>query len=296
MRNLAREGRLAGYVTVVECAERRRLRAAVHEIVQPVVFQQLTRKLELKRGHPRCAVSVSRLEDSCLDRFHDDMDAVIEDVFQYARMPIHNLEGWVQRRLTAATVNGYRRRRGARGALQRPRVPRWLASRLGGCPRLTDLALDILEFVGNDICAGARVWPTERWAERRSVADGDYEAAHRAVVCDVETVLAAMRTKPAWYESYVERPLGRKPPAVVPLSAEDIRVDTDGPLVELASLAVTAIRTRVARGENPVSVVVDVVPTVFCLSDEVAPGVDELVAVRLADRAAVERIAATVLN
>jgi hypothetical protein len=294
-------GLLVAHASEATDGERRRLRAAVYEIVQPVVFQRLTRKLEIKRGHTRCAVSVSRLDDPCLDRFHDDMDAVIDDVLRNTRVPVHNLEGWVQNRLTAATVNGYRHRRGARGALQRPRVPRWLATRLGGRPRLTALALDILEFVGNDISAGVSVWPTERWAERRSVADGDYEAAYRAVLRDVEIVLAAMRTRPAWYASYVERPLGCKPHALVPLSvefAEDIRDDTDGLLVERASLAVAAIRARVDRGEDPASVVVDVVPAVFCLDfgrDVVAPGVDELVADRLADRAAVERIAATVL-
>lgn len=312
VRDLARRGELAAFAGAATGDRRRWLRAATYEIVQPVVFHQLTRKLELKRGHHGCAVSLSRLDDACLDRFHDDMDAVIDDVFRNARVPIHSLEGWVRARLTVATVNGYRRRRGERGALQRPRVPRWLSARLGHDPRLTSLAVDVLEFVGNDVATG--VWPTGYWAERRAVADGDHEAAHRAVLRDLETVLAAMRAKPAWYEDYVERPLGRKPCPVVPLSrlaGESTgevplaaRADTDSLVVELAGLAVDAIEARVARGENPRRVAVDVVAAVFgpgLGADELdrppgaAPGVDELVAAGLADRAAVERVADTVL-
>ncbi|XVV04481.1 hypothetical protein ACQPW3_03430 [Actinosynnema sp. CA-248983] len=265
VREMARRGELAAYAGTVTGDARRRLRAATYEVVQPVVFHQLTRRLELARGHRACAVAVSRLDDPCLDRFHDDMEAVIDDVFRNARVPVHNLEGWVSRRLTQATVNGYRRRRGERGALQRPRVPKWLAARLGGDPALTALAVDVLEFVGNDASAGPRVWPTERWAERR--AAGDWEAAHRAVLADLETVLTAMRARPAWYEDYVERPLGRKPHTSVPLTADEIPLpvvaESDWLLVELAGLAVDGIEDRLARGENPRHAVVDVVTAVF---------------------------------
>ncbi|CAL9642367.1 hypothetical protein SUDANB95_06351 [Actinosynnema sp. ALI-1.44] len=263
---MARSGELAAYAGTVTGEARRRLRAATYEVVQPVVFHQLTRRLELNRGHRSCAVAVSRLEDPCLDRFHDDMDAVIEDVFRNARVPVHNLEGWVSRRLTLATVNGYRRRRGERGALQRPRVPRWLAARLGEDPALTALAVEVLEFVGNDATAGPRVWPTERWAERRAAGDG-WEAAHRAVLRDLDTVLGAMRARPAWFEAYVERPLGRKPHAALPLPPGEVPLpvvaETDGLLVELAGLAVDCIEDRLARGENPRRAVVDVVTAVF---------------------------------
>lgn len=263
---MARRGELAAYAGTVTGEARRRLRAATYELVQPVVFHQLTRRLELNRGHRACAVAVSRLDDPCLDRFHDDMDAVIEDVFRNARVPVHNLEGWVSRRLTLATVNGYRRRRGERGALQRPRVPRWLAARLGEDPALTALAVEVLEFVGNDATAGPRVWPTERWAEHRAAGDG-WEAAHRAVLRDLDTVLTAMRAKPAWFEAYVERPLGRKPHAALPLTPEEVPLpvvaETHGLLVELAGLAVDSIEDRLARGENPRRAVVDVVTAVF---------------------------------
>lgn len=275
VREIARRGELAAYAGTVTGDARRRLRAATYEVVQPVVFHQLTRRLELARGHRACAVAVSRLDDPCLDRFHDDMDAVIDDVFRNARVPVHNLEGWVSRRLVLATVNGYRRRRGERGALQRPRVPKWLAARLGDDPALTALAVDVLEFVGNDASAGPRVWPTERWAEGRATGDratgdwatGDWEAAHRAVLADLETVLTAMRARPAWYEAYVERPLGRKPHTAVPLPPDEIPLpvvaEADGLLVELAGLAVDGIADRLARGENPRHAVVDVVTAVF---------------------------------
>ncbi|MEJ2855907.1 MULTISPECIES: hypothetical protein [unclassified Saccharothrix] len=262
IREMARRGELADYAATATGEERRRLRAETYALVQPVVFHQLTRRLELNRGHRACAVGVSRLDDPCLDRFHDDMDAVLDDVFRNARVPVHNLEGWVSRRLTLATVNGYRRRRGERGALQRPRVPRWLATRLGEDPALAALAVDVLEFVGNDVPAGARVWPTERWAERRGGVDP--EVAHRAVLRDLDTVLTAMRAKPAWYEAYVERPLGRKPHAAVQLGADDVAGPADdGLLVELAGLAVDTIEDRLARGENPRHAVADVVTAVF---------------------------------
>ena len=252
VRDLAGRGLLVDYARTASEQERRRLRIEVYEIVHPVVFRQFTRKHEIKRGHRWCAVAVDRLEDPCLDRFQDDMDAVLDDVFRHAGVPIHNLEGWVSRRVAVATIEGYRRRRGERGALQRPRIPRWLAVGLGEEPRLLALAVDVLDFVGNDVAVSSGVWPLAAWAERRALGE-----SQRAVARDVEIVLAAMRVRPKWYESYVERPLGAKRPPVVAPTEEfvpplGVAADQgDWVLVELASLAVTRIEQRLARGEDP---------------------------------------------
>ena len=308
VRGLAATGELAVVAAAASGDELRGLRAGLYEIVQPIVFQCLTRKLEIARGHRGCASSVFRLEDGCLDRFHDDMDAVLEDVFRNATVPVHNLEGWVRRRLTIATVNGYRRRRGERGALQRPRIPRWLAARLDEVPRLTALATDLLEFVGSDSVVSTSVWPVDTWAERRASVSGDFESARREVVRDIEVVLSAMRARPAWYEAYVERPLGHKPHPVAPIlrtAADDLpnsNTSDDVLLFELASIAVRRISRRVARGENPRTAAVDVVVQVFTNGvgglDRLpgdAPAFDELVASGLADDATVDRVVATVV-
>ncbi|MEU0878645.1 hypothetical protein ABZ345_08620 [Lentzea sp. NPDC005914] len=306
VRDLAATGELAVVAAEASGDELRALRAGLYEIVQPVVFQCLTRKFELARGHRGCAGSVFRLDDACLDRFHDDMDAVLEDVFRNATMPVHNLEGWVRRRLTIATVNGYRRRRGERGALQRPRIPRWLATRLGEVPRLTALATDLLEFVGSDGVASTSVWPVDSWAERRALLTGDFESARREVVRDIEIVLAAMRARPNWYEAYVERPLGHKPHPAVPIQrtssdADDLPQPTASDevlLFELASIAVRTLGSRIAEGENPRTAAVDVVLQVFTNGTSTAgldlPAFDELVAAGLADDATVDRVVATV--
>jgi hypothetical protein len=294
-RELTRRGVLAEYLEAAAVAERRRLRAETYEIVQPVVFTQLTRKLEIKRGHYRCAVSVHMLDDDCLDRFHDDMDAVLDDVFRNARVPIQNFEGWISRRLTAATIDAHRRRRGERGALQRPRIPGWLAAKLGEDPRLMALAVEMLEFVGVDVSAGTDVWPIDTWASERATTNGDYEAARRAVTRDVSTVVDAMRSRPKWYDDYVERPLGRKraPLLQAPPDEPDAlelpapRGDAeDARLTELAAVAVAAVEHRLARGEDARTVVVDVLTTVF--GADIVPGrtfhasIDRLVAEVLA--------------
>ncbi|GAA1738393.1 hypothetical protein [Luedemannella helvata] len=273
VRELARRGVLADHVRTLDAVRRRDFRIAAYELVWPVVFGRLTRRLEMRRGHPGCAGAVQRLRPECLDRFHDDVEAALEDLFRHARVPIDNLEGWVSSRLTAATVNAHRRRRGARGALQRPRVPKWLAAELRGEPRLTALAVDMLGWVGVEATAGPSVWPYTVWAERRSMASGDYPAAYRAVVADVETVLAAMRRRPAWYARYVERPLGRKQVPVLsgPESATeptylvlaDRHETEDARLVELAAVAMDAIEARLASGEDARSAVVHVLGTVF---------------------------------
>ncbi|MGX7826041.1 hypothetical protein ACTG9Q_13200 [Actinokineospora sp. 24-640] len=305
VRELALRGELADTVAAAAPDECRRLRIEAYQIAQPVVFQHLTRKLERGRGHYRCATSVFRMDDACLHNFHDDMDAVIDHLFRYARSAIQNLEGWIRTRLTAATVDAHRKRRGVRGALQRPRVPGWLAARLDGDPGLMAVAIGVLDFVGNEVDLGPEVWPTERWAERRAAAgDVDFKTALRGVRRDVATVLAAMRARPAWYADYVERPLGHKRVAAIPLprlsadSDADIpeRTDSGDPLTELAELAVAAIEDRVGQGQDLRAAVVVVVAEVFGGGTAVGPAADlgPVVDARLADDAVVDRIIAVV--
>ena len=318
LRDLTHRGVLVKYVEGAPVDERRRLRAEAYEIVLPVVFQALTRPLEIKRGHPRCAASVHGLEDDCLDRFHDDMDAVLDDLFKNARVPIMNLEGWVRRRLVMSTVDGYRRRRGARGALQRARVPGWLAARLDHDPLRVGLAADMIEFAGVEATAGAEVWPISVWAQRRALVGGDHEAARRAVVQDVVAVIAAMRTRPKWYSDFIERPLGMKRAPLhrpshsapeetgdsvfLPVTRGEV---ADSRLIELATVAVAAIAARLARGDDPRTSAVEVVTTVFgervgagdldCRPGE-GQSVDDRIVAGLSDQATIDRIVAVALQ
>jgi hypothetical protein len=275
VRQLASRGELADHAASARGDDRRRLRASVFEIALPVVFWNLTRKVELRRGHYRCAIAVRHLDDQCLDRFHDDMDAVVDDVFRNARVPITSLEGWIRGRLTHVTIDGYRRRRSECGALQRPRVPRWLAAELGDNPVLMALAIDILDFVGTDTALGPDIWPTEQWAEHRVARGADPTTARQVVVRETEVVLSAMRVRPKWYLDHVERPLGHKRPFLVLLprfSSENgaellidlaFREEEPDALVERAAFAVAAIDSRIAGGEAPEAVVVDVMSLVF---------------------------------
>ncbi|MGA5301114.1 hypothetical protein ACPCHT_14365 [Nucisporomicrobium flavum] len=277
LRDLARCGRLAEAAAAAGPAERTALTGAAYEVVWPIVFARVTRRMEVSRGHTGCAAGVDRLADDCLDRFHDDVEAVVEDLLAHARQPILNLEGWIAGRLNAATVDGHRRRRGERGALQRPRLPGWLADDLGHDRWLTTLATQMLVWVGVSGTAGNQTWPLEVWAQDRARCTGDWFGSEPVVVAqEVETVLAAMRRRPQWYEAYVERPLGRKQTAVSALPIEDGPRPTAAPLelgdpyakVEaemsrLAADAVGAIRQRLAKGERIDAIVVDVIRTVF---------------------------------
>ncbi|GHJ48944.1 hypothetical protein Cs7R123_62860 [Catellatospora sp. TT07R-123] len=315
IRDLASSGRLAEYFEQASETEQRRLRIDVRELVQQLVFTQLTRKLELRRGHRDCMVAVTRLRPECLDRHHDDMDAVVDDVLHSARTPIQNLEGWVSSRLTAVTIDAHRRRRGERGALQRPRLPRWLIEELGQDQRLMGVALDMLDWVGIETSAGLHDWPIEAWEGRRLAGSG-----HRAgpsVAEDIATVVAAMRKRPLWYAKYVERPMGRKalPMAVHDAdggdpvdpgwAAQEADLADDARRAELAELTVLLVGQRLARGEDVREVVVDVVATLFgsgTASEEMgrAPGLgstdDEQVMRRLAEPETVDRIVALVLD
>jgi hypothetical protein len=318
VRGLAKEGRLADYFGIASTAERRRLRIEGYELLHPVVFGHLTRKVEARRNHRDCMVSVRNLRPDCLDRFHDDIDAVLDDLFRSARQPILNLEGWVSKRLIAVTVDAHRRRRGERGALQRPRIPRWLARELNNDQRLIGLALDMLDWVGVEATAGVSDWPIAIWASERMANEKGCEDPSRSVTEDVMTVLAAMRKRPKWYLNYVERPMGHKRPSLLsnprhgwePASdsaqaARDAHAADDARRAELAALAVTAIRSRVQQGEDVHAAVIGVINAVFG-SDTGAQDLDRLpahdgtddewVAVRLADPATVDRIVAVVLD
>ncbi|MEU4221968.1 hypothetical protein [Actinoplanes sp. NPDC026623] len=277
IRELARAGGLAEAAGRAQGADRARLSGAVYEVAWPIVFTRLTRRLELSRGHAACASAVERLAPDCLDRFHDDVESVVQDTLAHARNQVHDLEGWIASRLTAATVDGHRRMRGSRGALQRPRLPTWVADGLRHDAWLTSLAVEILVWVGVGATAGAELWPLESWSHQRGLRTGDWAGSDPGVVArEVEQVLAVMRRRPGWYESYVERPLGAKPAPVatapigevtgatatpLPLGDPDERID--GELLRLAGEAVRVIDGRMTRGEKPEDIVVEVIRAVF---------------------------------
>ncbi|MEV6491390.1 hypothetical protein AB0M20_22670 [Actinoplanes sp. NPDC051633] len=277
LRELARAGKLAQVAAGAGGTERMWLTGAAYEVAWPIVFARLTRRLEYARGHAACAVSIERLAPDCLDRFHEDVEAVVHDVLTHARRQILDLEAWVASRLQAATVDGHRRMRGRRGALQRPRLPMWIADGLHRDPWLTTLATEILVWVGIGATAGEDVWPLESWAYQRGAKTGDWVTSEPAVVAsEVEAVLAVMRTRPAWYASYVEQPLGTKQTPVATLPVGDAAGETATPLaatgpyeeidtelLRLAADAVCAIDARISRGEQAEQTVVDVIRAVF---------------------------------
>ncbi|MET7423465.1 hypothetical protein [Dactylosporangium sp. NPDC005555] len=319
VRDMARRGVLAEHAESVSGPEYARLTGGAYDIVWPVVFQRMTRGFEIRRGHPGCAASVTGLRPDCLDRFQDDVEAVLDDLLRNAKVPIHNLDGWITRRLNAATVDAHRRRRGERGALQRPRMPGWLATALGDDPWLTALAVDILVWVGVPSTAGTGVWPLGAWAGQRALTTGEARVDEADVLTDVETVLAAMRQSPMWFANFVERPLGRKQapvlsaprtdpdhPAELPqLALTEPHERADAHLVELAAGAVDAIERRIRLGHDPRTVVAAVLRTVFSggsgaeemdLTPGTTPGDAERAAALVADEATVGRITETVLD
>jgi hypothetical protein len=319
IRRLARQGHLARSARTASGAERAQLTGAVFAIAAPLVFGRVTRGFETRRGHRACAIALHRMADECLDRFYDDTEAVVADVLAHAHDPIHNLEGWIVPRLRAATVNAHRIRRGQRGALQRPRLPGWLAMRLEGDEWLCQLALEILTWVGVDATSGIVIWPLDSWAERRGVITGDWTTSTpRTVEREVERVLAIMRTKPKWYADHVERPFGAKSTPVAPGPAA--REVADEPpalaLVEpheladirrtaLATIALSAIGSGLLAEGDARNVVVSVISTVFGRLDwqrdiadapHTASGDDESVLTLIDDPAAIERVVTEVLN
>jgi hypothetical protein len=270
LRRLAAAGALAEQAAAARGGDRLELSSAAYEMVWPIVFSRMTRRFEQMRGHAACAAGVGNLADECLDRFHDDVEAVVEDLLAHARRPIQNLEAWVAARLGAATVDAHRRRRGQRGALQRPRLPGWLADELGRDPWLTTLATNVLVWVGVADTAGTEVWPLDSWAQERGRCVGDWSGSDPAAVArDVGVVLRAMRTRPDWYESFVERPLGTKQAPVAaavveaPLALGEPDGDVDSELVRLAGHAVRLIDRRVGQGEDAKATVAEVIRNVF---------------------------------
>jgi len=233
--------------------------AGVYDLAWPLVWARQTRRIETAKGHYRCASSFGRMLPECLDAFHDDVEAVVEYVLRYAGTPIRNIEGWISSRIAAATVDGHRRRRGLRGALQRPRVPQWLSTALSGDAWLVLLAERILEWAGVPHTAGPELWPLDAWSDLRAATLGD-RTPRGAVAADVDIVLTAMRrARPGWYASYVERPLSRKQ---VPVGGDGTagdrtqetgaRADADeARLADLAAAAADAIGSGLAAGRDP---------------------------------------------
>lgn len=277
LRALAGEGRLAEVMRSAATRERTLLTGAAFAVAWPIVFNRITRVYERQRGHDACAAGVDRLADACLDRFYDDVEAVVDDLLTHSNAKILNVEGWITSRLRAVTVDAHRRRRGARGALQRPRLPRWLGQELAGDPWLERLAVEILVWVGVPTAAGLQVWPLDSWAERRALLTGDHFGSDtRTVQREVERVLAAMRCRPGWYVRHVERPLGMKtpplapsqadaepvaePPALVLTEPDDV---TDARLADLASVALVAIEQQLADDPRDEAAVGRIIATVF---------------------------------
>jgi hypothetical protein len=276
VRRLAREGALAEEFRTAGADRRRHLYEGAAAIAGPVLFLRVTRPLERRRGHHRCASGLAGLAADCLDRYHDDLEAVVGHLFARAGAPIGNLEGWLAAHLRAATVDGHRKRRGERGAAQRPRIPNWLAAELGHDGWYLELAVAVLEWAGSEATAGSSLWPIAAWADRRAERTGGHMTSEAVVAREVEAVLNAMRRRPTWYEKNVERPLGRKrAPVWMPsLRADGTYAEPDPVVVpaherseallnELAARAIELIGTRIRQGEEPVTVVSEVLHIVF---------------------------------
>lgn len=277
LRSLAGQGRLADVARAATAAERTRLSGAAFALAWPIVFNRITRVYEQRRGHRTCTVAVDRLADGCLDRFYDDVEAVVDDLLTHSTTKIANPEGWMTSRLRAVTVDAHRRRRGARGALQRPRLPGWLIHELPHGAWHQQLAIEILVWVGVAGTAGTQLWPLDTWAEGRARTTGDhYGSDARAVQRDIDRVLAAMRTRPQWYADHVERPLGRKTPPLAPMFVDRGSVAepqalvltepdemADARLADLASLALAAIEEQLADDPQDEAAVGRIITAVF---------------------------------
>lgn len=316
LRSLARKGELATAFAEADELERRRTLRALYVVAWPITFSRITRPVELRRGHRSCAQGLEKLAPECADRFHDDVDAVVHEVLHRARAPISDLEAWVAKATPFAAVNGYRRRRGAIGALQRPRLPSWLRQRLGDDPWLTRLALHLLDWVGVPSTAGTDVWPINSWSGARAEATGDWTSSTPEVVAtEVRIVLSAMRSRPAWFAAHVEEPLGHKqaPTAAAldlearyrPLALVEPHECAEARLTTAARLALQMINDRLRRGGEPRAVVVDVIQRVFCDDTAIemvafaphdAGRADEWLAGSLSDGPAVDAMVSLVLD
>lgn len=311
---LAHQGELSSAFATADLVTRQRLDRALYSVVWPIVFGKITRMAEIRRGHGRCARGVDHLGTECVDRFHDDVAAVITAVVGQTTRQIADLPAWIASITPYAVVDAHRKRRGAVGALQRPRLPLWLSHRLGDDPWLTRLAVKVLEWVGVPVTAGHRTWPVDSWTTTRAHVTGDWIGSTQEVVAkEVEVVLAAMWARPGWYEDHVERPLGRKqPPSAghpgrssgpAPLALTGPDETMESLLMAAAHDAAAAISERIRRGEDARGVVVDVVRKIFCGDGDLpadqpphAPAPEEWLDRQLLDRAGLDRIVAAVIR
>lgn len=273
IKKAAREGKLPGYMAQHPGAAN----PVLYRFVADVVFERLTRRLERTRGHHRCAAKPDFLLPDCHDRFQDDVEAALLDLLKHADRQIENLGGWIASRLNAVTVDANRRRRGERGAQQRPRLPLWLRDALDQDPWLLSLALDIMTWVGVPAVAPGGLWPLGTWADRRAVATGDTGVTERQVAMDVERVLTAMKKNRTWYENFVERPLGHKqaPLTCAPRTDGEAEREPDyvccaGPdqsaeagLHELAARVIDEVEARMQAGDDPSTAIGDIITAVF---------------------------------
>lgn len=311
VRELAGAGQLAATYADAAADRRIELYRAVYQIACPVVFQGITVKVERQRQHGDCARGLPFLRPDCLDRFHDAVEAVVDDTVRKATVRVVRLESWMAARMRAATINSHRVRRGMRGAQQKPAVPKWLRRSLGDDPWLVELALRMLTWVGIPDTAGPGIWPVDAWADRRAVVTGDPVASEPARVRrEIDAVLLAMRGRRDWYSHYVERPLDHKPVAMAPpVRADDGQfVDLprlalvtaaelhDSALLDLAALCLDAITAGLAdRDHDPAAVVTGAVRTVFC-ADRFDPADDADVEEMLSDPAAAATVTDLVLD
>ncbi|MBB4692270.1 hypothetical protein [Paractinoplanes abujensis] len=304
LRELARAGELGR----LSEGERDLLRPAAYDLAHPVVFDAVYRRVAHHRGHHACARGFRHLGECCLDGFHDDLEAVVGSLLTTAE-PIKDVEAWIAARAPGIAVDAYRRRRGAIGALQRPRMTKWLRAALGGDPWLCRLALRIQEWAGVPGGAGATLWPVDSWAGERGISTSEARA-------DVEKVLVAMQERPKWYHEHIEIPLGHKVAPVGgcpgegtgdprPLPAADPGEQDEARVSDLAAVAVEAIRAGLGRGEDAAATVVRVLGELFLHgsgADEMsrAPGAatfgEERVSALLDDPVALEVLVERVLD
>jgi hypothetical protein len=282
LRSLAGRGELGGLTE----AERAALRPAAFEVAHAIVYDVVTRRVARGRGHGACGLGLRHLGECCLDGFHRDLEAVVE-LLLASTQPIADLEGWLAKRAPHAAVDGYRRRRGETGALQRPRMTKVLEEGLDNDPWLCHLALKMLAWVGVPAGVGATFWPLDAWAWDRGTFTGDYRDSTPARVLDeVNTVLAVMRRRPEWFRRHVEAPLERKVTPVGgapgecagdprPLLLIDPGEAHEDMITGLAAVAVEAIRAGLGRGEDATTTVVTVLTKVFVSgtgAEEIARG------------------------
>lgn len=281
-------------------------RAVLYRIVSNLVYERVTRPVERKRGHDRCAASPDKMPPDCHDAHQDDVAAVYEDVLANSALSFENLEGWIASRLKRATIDAYRKRRGERGALQRPRLTGWLEAEIGRDPWLRRLAVNVLEWVGVTATVAGGIWPLGAWAQQRARITGEPLCTEAQITADLELVLRAMRTRPTWFETYVERPLGRKQapllterlggpdrlgePEYVTYYAPD--ETAEALLTHLAWAAVRALEQRLGRGGDPRETIVEVVGAIF----GAGTGAEEIDRVPGTASNARERIASLVLE